>query len=169
MSDSQAIGTAYRNGDLEGLKSALGHPPDFPNGGNPPGFGGGTCLEYALYHSPLDFVRTLLELGADPNYPDSAGFPSVIAALSSGRDDALERVALLLDAGADIDQRGLNDWTPLHYAAANDDVRAIELLMARGADPAARTNVDDFATPLEEAEYLGRRDAARALRRLTPG
>jgi len=167
MSDATGIHETYRKGDLEGLKAALGNPPDFPNN-NPESFGGGTCLEYALYHSPLGFVRTLLELGADPNYPDSAGFPSLIAALSSGRDDALERVTLLLDAGADINQRGLNDWSPLHYAAANDDVAAIELLLARGADPAARTNVDDFATPLEEAEHLGRREAARALMRLAP-
>jgi ankyrin repeat protein len=169
MTDSRAIDAAYRQGDLEGLKAALGDPPDFPNVENPPAFGGGACLESAIYHSPLAFLRTLLELGADPNYPDSAGFPSLIAALSSGREDALERVALLLDAGADIGQRGLNDWTPLHYAAANDDVRAIELLMERGADPAARTNVDDYATPLEEAEILGRRESVRALKRLTPG
>jgi ankyrin repeat protein len=168
MHDSTAIAAAYRDGDLEGLKAALGHPPDFPNCGNPAGMGGGTCLEYALYHSPVAFVRTLLELGADPNYPDAAGFPSLLAALSSGRADALERVALLLDAGADIGQHGLNDWTPLHYAAATDDVKAIELLLARGADPTARTNVDDHATPLEEAEHLGRREAARALRRLVP-
>lgn len=171
MSRADPIHDAFVRGDLAALRAALGDPPGFP--ADVPAEMGpagpyGNFLEYAIYHSPLAFVRALLELGADPNYTGSAGFPCLIAALSSGRDDALERVALLLDAGADLGQRGLNDWTPLHYAAANNDVRAVELLLARGADPSARTNVDDFATPLEEAEILGCHEAARALRRLAP-
>ena len=62
----------------------------------------------------------------------------------------------------------MNDWTPLHHAAATDDVRAIELLLAHGADPNARTRIDDHATPLAEAEHLGRTEAARILRKLAP-
>ena len=79
-------------------------------------------------------MRTLLELGADPNYGDHAGFPALIAALSSDRADRYELLELLLSFGADPGQRGLNDWTPLHYAAAHDDVEGIKLLLARGAD-----------------------------------
>ena len=97
-------------------------------------------------------MRTLLELGADPNYGDHAGFPALIAALSSDRADRYELLELLLSFGADPGQRGLNDWTPLHYAAASDDTEGIELLLARGADPTARTRIDDFATPLEELD-----------------
>jgi hypothetical protein len=29
----------------------------------------GSCLVYAIDHSPLALIRTLLELGADPNAP----------------------------------------------------------------------------------------------------
>ncbi len=43
---------------------------------------GEIILEHAIYHSPLPFIRALLELGAEPNYQDHAGFPSLIAALS---------------------------------------------------------------------------------------
>jgi uncharacterized protein len=43
------------------------------------------------------------------------------------------------------------------------------LLLAHGADPHARTRIDHCATPLEEAERLGRSAAARILRRLVPG
>jgi uncharacterized protein len=164
MPDTRALDDAYRRGDLAALKSALGDPPDFPNVGNPPGFAAG-CLEYAIYHSPLAFIRTLLELGAGPDYSDDAGFPSLIAALSSGRLDRLAIVDLLLAHGADIGQRGLNDYTPLHYAAASDDPQAIELLMARGADPQARTRIDHYATPLEEAVVLRRQAAIAALQR----
>ena len=145
----------------------LGDPPDFPNCGGPAGIGE-IILEYAIYHSPLPFIRSLLAQGADPDYRTHAGFPSLIAALSSARPDRYEIVRLLLAFGADIQARGLNDWTPLHHAAAHDDLEGIQLLLAHGADPTARTRIDALATPLEEAEHLGRTAAARLLRDLAP-
>ena len=78
-------------------------------------------------------------------------------------------VELLLDSGADIHQVGINGYTPLHWAASDNDPEAIELLIARGADPNVKTNVDDYTTPLEEADDRGATDAAEALRRLTGG
>lgn len=164
MSNAIAIHEAYKKGDLEALKAALGDPPDFPNCRGPMGVGE-IVLEYAIYHSPLRFIRALLELGADPNYGDHAGFPSLIAALSSARKDRYAVIELLLDFGADIQQRGVNGYTPLHYAAATRDLQGIELLIARGADPDARTDVDDFATPLEEAKILGLTEVVEALRK----
>ena len=89
-----------------------------------------------------------------------------MAALSADRLDRYEIIDLLLKSGTDIQQRGLNDWTPLHYAAATDDVKAIELLLAHGPDATARTRIDDRATPIAEAEILGRSEAVRALREL---
>jgi uncharacterized protein len=146
-----AIHEAYQRGDLEALKALLGSQE--------------IDLEYAIYHSPQSFVRTLLELGADPNYGDHAGFPSLIAAISTKRPDKRELVELLLSRGADIQQRGVNDYTPLHYAAARNDAKLIELLLARGADPNAKTRIDDFATPAQEAELLRCSDAVQALRK----
>jgi ankyrin repeat protein len=165
--DPMAIHQAYRRGDLEALQAALGNPADFPNCRGPWGCGE-IILEYAIYHSALPSVRALLELGADPNYQDHAGFPSLIAALSSARADRYQVIELLLSFGADIQQRGVNDYTPLHYAATTDDLRAIELLLAHGADPGARTRIDHHATPLEEAQILGRSKAVQALRTLIP-
>lgn len=161
--DGVRLHEAYERGDLAAVRRLLGDPPDFPNNRGPLGLGE-IVLEYAIYHSPISFVATLLEMGADPEYGDHAGYPSIIAALASGRKDRLEIVELLLERGADIQQRGVNGYTPLHWAAAEDDPRLVEWLLARGADPAARTIVDDYATPLEEALILGRHHAARALR-----
>ena len=146
-----AIHEAYQRGDLEALRTLLGSQE--------------IELEYAIYHSPLAFVRTLLELGADPNYEDHDGFPSLIAAISTERPDKVELVELLLSRGADIQQRGVNDYTPLHYAAARNDAKLIELLLARGADPNARTTIDEYATPVQEAELLRCSEAVEALRK----
>jgi len=156
---------AYKRGDLETLKRLLGYPKNFPNCRGPIG-GGEIILEYAIYHSPLAFIRTLLEMGADPNYGDNAGFPSLIAALSAAdRADRLEILELLLAYDADIQQRGINDYTPLHYAANIEDIAAMELLIAHGADLNARTSIDDYATPLEEMEILGRAKAIEFLQK----
>ena len=165
MQQAVAIHAAYKRGDLAALKALLGDPPDFPNGRGPAGVGE-IILEYAIYHSPLSFIRALLAHGADPNYDDHAGFPPLIAALSSGRADRYEIARLLLAFGADVQARGLNDWTPLHYAAANDDLDGVQLLLAHGADPNARTRIDALATPLQEALHLGRAAAVRLLRDL---
>jgi len=166
MHDPLAIHDAYKRGDLDALKTLLGNPPDFPNCRGPRG-AGEIILEYAIYHSPLTFIRKLLELGADPNYGDHAGFPSLIATLSClDRPDSYEILDLLLLFGADIQQRGHNDYTPLHYAANLQDIRAMELLLAHGADLNARTRIDDHATPLEEMESLGRDRSVAFLRKV---
>ena len=112
------IDAAYKRGDLDALRNLLGDPPDFPNCQGPAG-AGEIVLQYAIYHGPIGLVKQLMELGANVNYGDPAGFPSLIAALGSAeRADYLEILTLLLDAGADIHQRGINGYTPLHYAAA---------------------------------------------------
>ncbi len=162
MSSVVDLHNAYVRGDLEAVRRALGNPPGFPNVTDECG---GTCLEYALYHSPLSLVRELLDLGADPNYEAPDGFPSLFAAISSNHADRAERVALLLDHGADIQVRGVNDYTPLHFAATQDEAACVKVLLARGADPEARTRIDHYATPLEEAEFFGHEEGAKALKK----
>jgi ankyrin repeat protein len=64
-----------------------------------------------------------------------------------------------------VTQRGLNDYTALHYAACRDDAVAVEMLLKHGADPRAATRIDTYGTPLEEAERFGHTIGAAALRR----
>lgn len=161
-----AADDAYRRGDISALKAALGSPPDFPNCLQPFDLGMGDYpLGYAIYWSPLVFVDELLSLGADPNYPDQTGFPALIAALSSERQDQLELLELLLKSGADPNQRGINDMTPLHDAVARRNLAAVVLLLKYGADPSIGTRIDDCATPLEDAERIGFAEAAGLLRK----
>jgi hypothetical protein len=89
------IDAAFRAGDLRALRAAVPEPERFPNGPMPLAIG--PCLEYAIYHSPLPFIRTLLELGAETDPEDHAGFPPLLAALSCSRSrpDVAELAALL--------------------------------------------------------------------------
>lgn len=159
-----AIEAAAAAGDLSGLRAAFGAPADFPNVRDECGQ---TCLEYAIYHGPVSLVRELLELGADPNFSDTGGFPSLFAAIDRKAPDRHEVLALLVAAGVDVQQRGVNDYTALHYAACRDDATAVEMLLRNGADPAAVTRIDHYATPLAEAERFGHTIGAAALRRWT--
>ncbi len=161
----KAIDGAYRAGDVVALRKALGDLPDFPNCLQPAELAVGDYpLEYAIYWSPFSFIKELIEIGADPNYPDQAGFPSLIAALSSGRPDQHEILRLLIESGADINQRGLNDWTALHYAVVQRDIEGVVILLAHGAEPTLRTRIDDCTSPLENAEAIGFMEAAEMLR-----
>ncbi|MDA1325888.1 MAG: ankyrin repeat domain-containing protein [Proteobacteria bacterium] len=162
----QILDRAYRAGDLDGVRAALGNPVNFPNCRHPFELAvGDHPLEYAIYWSPLPFIESLLKMGANPNYADESGFPSLIAALSTDRGDRYALVQQLLDAGARIDQRGLNDWTVLHYAVSLRDIKAVRLLLRYGADPALRTRIDDCKTPLEEAAAINFAEALEPLRR----
>jgi ankyrin repeat protein len=165
----RAIDAAFRAGDLDALRAAVDDPDAIPNGVMPITIG--PCLIYAIYHSPIAFIRTLLEIGADPNAPVDDGFPPLIAALSCSRTqpgsparpDVADIIALLLSFGTDPDQRGLNDYTPLHMAVAEQNVGAVKLLLDAGADPALRTRIDDCETPLEMATQAGLDEIARLL------
>ena len=164
------IDAAFRGGDLAALRAAVDDPSVVPNGPMPLAIG--RCLEYAVYHSPLAFVRTLLEAGADPNPADHAGFPPLIAALSCSRSqpgsparpDVPAMLRLLLDFGADANQRGINDYTPLHMAVAERNIEAVTLLLAAGADPDLPTRIDDCETPVEMAARAGSHEIVALLK-----
>ncbi|RAZ88559.1 ankyrin repeat domain-containing protein [Mesorhizobium hawassense] len=151
----KAIDDAFKAGDFGGLGKALGGSARWFDERMPFELGLGHPLEYAIYWSPAAFITVLLDAGSNPNYEDHAGFPSIIAALSTERPDRLEVVRILLDHGADPDMRGVNDWTPLHYAVSQRDAEAIRQLLLSGADPSLRTRIDDYETPLEGAEQAG--------------
>jgi hypothetical protein len=167
----QRIDDAFQKGDLDALRAAVDDPSVVPNGRMPDTIG--QCLVYAIYHSPLAFIRTLLEIGADPNAPVDDGFPPLIAALSCTREvpsatrrtDVDEILRLLLSFGADPHQRGINDYTPLHMAVAERNPLAVRILLDGGADPELRTRIDECETPVEMARAAGLADIAAMLAR----
>jgi hypothetical protein len=175
------IERAFRAGDLHALREAVGDAALVPNGQMPAAIG--TCLAFAIGWSPLPFIRTLLEIGADPNGRADDGFPPLIAAIGSVRDvpgganrrhDVDSLVRLLLRFGADPNVRGINDYTPLHMAVAERSALCVLCLLDGGADRTLRTRIDDCETPLEMARAAGLTEIVALLdgsgeRRLRPG
>ncbi len=167
------LDTAFRAGDVVSLRRQLGELDEFPNVIAHPAIG--ACLTYAIYHSPISLIDALLEAGADPNWPADDGFPPLIAALSCAtsapgttpRTDVKDIRELLLRHGADVAQRGLNDYTPLHWAAGQGDLAIVELLLAHGADPNETTRIDNIETPIEVAVSEGRSAVVDRLSPLT--
>lgn len=96
----------------------------------------GPPLAAAAARGRLSLVRLLLAHGADVN---RRGLREELSALHQAASfEQAEIARCLLDAGAEVDQREDEGATPLMYAAARGDLRTVEILLARGADPSAK-------------------------------
>jgi len=81
-----------------------------------------------------EMIQHLVNLGVDVNARDRYwNTPLHYAA----RVRNLRAMGILLDAGAEVNPKNKDGLTPLHLAlmAAPMDVRVVELLVSRGADP----------------------------------
>jgi ankyrin repeat protein len=157
-----AIHAGFVAGDADALADSLGDRRWF-DAELPETFGGGHALVYAIYWSPPAFVASMIEAGADVNFAADDGFPALFAALSRDAPPRHDVLAVLLTHGADVDARGINDWTPLHHAVNQRDAVAVRMLLAAGADPRLRTRIDQYATALDDARAIGFGEAVELL------
>ncbi len=127
-----------------------------------------TPLMWAAFAGNEAMLELLLERGAKVN--DFVETGSALAQAAWGGHAGVARV--LLDAGAQVDQRDLiANFTPLHWAADSErsSPAVVELLLARGADVNAEGGqpVDNFLgvsqTPLMLARKRGDTPIVRAL------
>jgi uncharacterized protein len=127
------------------------------------GTDGRTPLADAAFKGDLEAVRLLLAHGAQVNAISKAGTqPIHDAALG----DSAEVIRELVTHGADINARTRDEaQTPLYIAAAMGKMKAVEALIALGADLKAK----DFQgrTPLDAAERAGLTEVAAFLTRAT--
>ena len=123
---------------------------------------GWTALHRAAHFGRLDVVTLLLARGADPlarSQNDMAN--QAIHAAAAGRA-AAPVVAQLLARGAHVNATQNGGFTALHEAAFKNDRALADLLLAHGADVAARTNDGETAEAI--ATRLGHVQLARRLR-----
>ena len=134
--------------------------------------GGFTPLHYATVNGHKDIVELLINRGAQVNAKTDNGFTPRDWAIKRShthiadllktyggktssihthvRDGDLAGVQAYLDAGVDINARDENGSTPLHWAALEGHKDIVELLINRGAEVNATSEIGGW-TPLHMA------------------
>lgn len=153
MSDYDDIMKPLMAGDLAALEEIASIVDDFPCGKDD--ISSRHWITNAIHCGTKEVVAWMLAKGAPVVFRDDEGFTVLHSAIDREKPDRIEIIRMLLEAGADINAHGTNDWTPADYAAVRNDVEALRVLVESGADLSARTRVDGYATPLEVAENLG--------------
>ena len=116
---------------------------------------GQTPLMVAASCAHVKSVKALIEAGADVRACDKHGCASLTLAanaLSRG-GDAKKVVQMLLEAGADMEDRGGMGRTALMLAAERDHVELVRYLLEQGADPEAEKD-DALRWEIKELEAI---------------
>ncbi|XP_039278871.1 SH3 and multiple ankyrin repeat domains protein 3 [Nilaparvata lugens] len=120
---------------------------------------GSTAIHRAVEHNSLEAVKTLLELGASPNYKDAKGLTPLYLAVTHASDPLV--CEGLLHDHAIIGAQDLQGWQEVHQACRNGLVQHLEHLLYYGADMNARNASGN--TPLHVCAVNSQESCARVL------
>ncbi|XP_039305830.1 SH3 and multiple ankyrin repeat domains protein 1 isoform X3 [Solenopsis invicta] len=95
-----------------------------------------TAMHRAVERNSLEAVKTLLELGASPNYKDTKGLTPLYYSVIYKTDPML--CETLLHDHATIGAQDLQGWHEVHQACRNNLVQHLDHLLFYGADMNAR-------------------------------
>ena len=140
-----------RSGKVNDLEELASLEDDFPQGKDPLVMR--QWITNAIDCGCKAAIEWMLQQEIEIVFCDDEGYTVLHSALERDRDDKYE---IIVKFGADVNLKGINNWTPAHMAAARNDVKALKILVRYGADLNIRTDIDDYATPLEEARILNR-------------
>lgn len=118
----------------------------------------GDALSAAAYKNDQDSIQALLHAGANPNGVDWYGeFGSPIASAASQGHNAI--VALLLRAGANVDNRGGDaQGSALWHAVVHRHLETVKILMDAGADAEASQGMSGVIYAISIAARRGDRE-----------
>jgi ankyrin repeat protein len=98
-------------------------------------------LREAIKDGNVDYVKDFISNIDINTFTIYTEFAEYIPLLHfAARHGTAEIVKLVIDAGADVNSKDYEGWTPLHYAALRENSSAINLLLAAGADPFIKDN-----------------------------
>lgn len=103
------------------------------------------------YESPA-IIKQAIELGADPNAMTMSDDGPLMTALMYAiisETEAVEKAAVLLNAGADPNARAILGLTAIYFAVEKNNLDILKLLLEHGADINSADEAGD--TPLMEA------------------
>ncbi len=147
--DPEALGSAAGNGHEAFVRLMLRYQPDL-------------AQRVAVAAKTRELTELLFEHGMNPSRPD---WLHITPLHEFARKGDLEKAALFLDHGADLEARDEDICsTPLAWAAKFGKVLMVELLLSRGAKP----NLPDdppWATPLAWATRRGQGEVVGLLQR----
>jgi ankyrin repeat protein len=117
-----------------------------------------TALGHAIKNYPLEIVKTLLDMGANPNQETTHLLPLVWVSY----DDEIECVKILLNAGANPNLPQHNGVIPLHAAVRRGQYQVVKLFVESGADP--KIKGPDKKNSIELAALSKRTDLVKLLK-----
>lgn len=120
---------------------------------------GHTSLHKAVERNNYEALKTLLDLGASPNYKDSRGLTALYYSVLYGSDPQLTE--LLLHDHASIGSADPQGWQEVHQACKHGLVQHLEHLLFYGADMNARNASGN--TPLHVCAVNDQESSARVL------
>ena len=104
--------------------------------------------------SDVPMIRYLLDKGVTTRQSSINGFPPLVFAARGDKGDHPEKIELLLEYGADVNERGPAGKTALHYATAAGHAKVMALLLGHGA--AAHLKDDKGQTAEDIASVAGK-------------
>ncbi len=138
-------------GDLAALNAALAQNPGVARAYS---FDGWTALHLAAHFGQIEAGRALLAAGANVSAHSWNGLDNEPIHAAAANKGNAAMVAMLLDAGAQVNARQHGGFTPLHQAAQNGDAELVTLLLSRGARRSLATDKELTAYDLAyEAGY----------------
>jgi len=131
---SEGLFDAIKAGEVETVKTMITADPSLVNA---TGASARSAMLTAVYHGRKEIVDLLVARGARLTLFD---------ACAAGEVEQVERLMQ-----QDVNAYSADGWTPLHLAAFFGHVKIAEMLIARGADVAARSRNSNGNTPLHAA------------------
>ncbi|PRM96231.1 ankyrin repeat domain-containing protein [Aliarcobacter cryaerophilus] len=111
------------------------------------GFSGITPLFDSIFKNNWEVAKLLIEAGSDVNLAKETDLKyTPLLLITSQKEPSLDIFNMLIKAGADINAKDKNSWTPLHWASRNNHIELVKVLIK------AKANLNEKATYGDDKE-----------------